>query len=106
MAVEPVVEVGSGIGRLNMGKGTTTAQVPSVFDCLSVIAEVDALVGIGAVEVPAVIEGRFIGAAVEPGAMVDERRGRLKVEVASAEIPLLLDWVLGDTFRPQEAGRV
>ena len=50
------MEVGSGIGRLNMGKGTTTAQVPSEFDCLSVIAEVDALVGIGAVEVPAVIE--------------------------------------------------
>ena len=36
--------------------------------------------------------------------MVDERRGRLEVETASAEIPLLLDWVLGDTFRPQEAG--
>ena len=57
MAEEPVVEVGSGIGRLNMGKGTTVAQVPSVFDCLSVIAKVDALVGaMDGVEVPAVIE--------------------------------------------------
>ena len=50
------MEVGRGIGRLNMDKGTTTAQVPSVFDCLSFIADVDALVGIGAGEVPAVIE--------------------------------------------------
>ena len=56
LAVEPVVEVGSGIGRLNMGKGTTTAQVPSVFDCLSVIVKVDALVGIGAMDGTAVIE--------------------------------------------------
>lgn len=57
MAEEPVVEVGSGIGRLNMGKGTTVAQVPSVFDCLSVIAKVDALVGaMDEIEVPAVIE--------------------------------------------------
>ena len=51
LAVKPVMEVGSGMGRLNMGKGTTMAQVPSVlFDCLSVIAEVDALVGRGATD--------------------------------------------------------
>lgn len=50
LAVKPVMEVGSGMGRLNMGKGTTMVQVPSVFDCLSVIAEVDALVGRGATD--------------------------------------------------------
>lgn len=50
LAAKPVMEVGSGIGRLNMGKGTTMAQVPSVFDCLSVIGEVDALVGLGATD--------------------------------------------------------
>lgn len=36
--------------------------------------------------------------------MVDERRGRLKVETVVTEIPLLLDWVLGITSTPREVG--
>lgn len=95
LAAKPVMEVGSGIGRLNMGKGTTMAQVPSVLDCLSVIAEVDALVGLGATD------GAEVLTAVD-GVMVDERRGRLKVETVAAEIPLLLDWVVGITSTPRE----
>ena len=37
MAVELVVDVDSGIGRLNVGKRMTMAQVLSVFDWFSVV---------------------------------------------------------------------